>query len=120
MNSSWRADFVLARYARSAARTLSILSVYCAFSFSGAENGDYVIAWESWYQDGSSAGVYAQRYAMDGAAQGGEFLVNTYTSNNQENPAVAVDALGDFMVGWHGYGQDSSGHGVKCRTDPFW
>ncbi len=34
---------------------------------------------------------------------GAEFQVNTYTTDQQEDPAVAVDADGDFVVVWHSY-----------------
>src|SRR2546430_13925526 len=46
-------------------------------------DGDFVMAWESYAQDGSSFGVYAQRYNAAGAAQGGEFRVNTTTAGSQ-------------------------------------
>src|SRR5207253_11488190 len=45
--------------------------------------GDFVIAWQSLGQDGSNTGVYAQRYSAAGVPQGGEFRVNTYTTNIQ-------------------------------------
>ena len=40
-------------------------------------DGDFVVAWRSSDQDGSVAGVFAQRYDSSGAAQGVEFQVNT-------------------------------------------
>ncbi|MBC8116758.1 MAG: hypothetical protein H7062_20375, partial [Candidatus Saccharimonas sp.] len=46
-------------------------------------DGDFVVVWSSFLQDGSGYGVYAQRYNRAGLAQGGEFLVNTTTANNQ-------------------------------------
>ncbi len=39
---------------------------------------------------------------------GGEFQVNTYTTNSQSLPAVAVDADGDFVVVWSSYGSGGS------------
>ncbi len=44
-------------------------------------DGDFVIAWESYGQDGGRDGIYAQRYNAAGMAQGVEFRVNTYTPN---------------------------------------
>src|SRR2546428_713996 len=41
--------------------------------------GDFVVAWQSYGQDGSKYGIYAKRYSAAGAAQGGEFRVNTTT-----------------------------------------
>jgi hypothetical protein len=75
-------------------------------------DGDFVVAWESFGQDGSGFGVYGQRYNASGAAQGNEFRVNTYTTNAQRLPSVALDAAGDFVVVWHSSDQDGSGLGV--------
>jgi hypothetical protein len=78
-------------------------------------DGDFVIAWESYRQDGSDDGVYAQRYNAAGLPQGVEFLVNTYTSNSQYSPALALDADGDFVIAWQSYNQDGSGYGVYAQ-----
>ena len=43
----------------------------------GKYDGDFVIAWMSYLQDGSGHGVYAQRYNASGVPQGPEFRVNT-------------------------------------------
>ena len=64
-------------------------------------DGDFVVVWRS---DGASSGdtstssVQGQRYAASGAAQGGQFQVNTYTSSYQNSPAIASDSDGDFVV----------------------
>ncbi|MFA6133899.1 MAG: CARDB domain-containing protein [Phycisphaerae bacterium] len=75
-------------------------------------DGEFVVSWQSHGQDGSSWGVYGQRYTADGTAAGGEFRVNNYTSSEQRDPVVAMDADGDLVIGWHSYGQDGSGWGV--------
>src|SRR5262249_7824350 len=67
--------------------------------------GDFVVAWQSYGQDGSFWGIYAQRYNAAGAPQGSEFRVNTYTTDDQRLPAVAVSAAGDFIVSGNGSGQ---------------
>ena len=77
--------------------------------------GDFVVAWDSYGQDGSGCGVYAQAYRAGGVPDGGEFRVNTYTTGNQVYPAVAMDAAGDFVVAWQSYGQDGSGYGVYAQ-----
>src|SRR5688572_13600177 len=61
---------------------------------------DYVVAWQSYAQDGVASGIYAQRFSAAGVPQGGEFRVNTDTSLNEIQPAVAMDADGDFVVTW--------------------
>ena len=79
------------------------------------DHGNFVVVWESASQDGSGLGVYAQRFSSTGAPLGGEFRVNTFTSNAQRWPEVAMDALGNFVVTWTGNGQDGSGYGVYAR-----
>ncbi|MCC7510602.1 MAG: tandem-95 repeat protein [Planctomycetes bacterium] len=78
-------------------------------------DGDFVIAWMSDGQDGSSFGIYAQRYNNSGAAVGTEFRVNTFTTNDQLHPSVAMDADGDFMVAWQSFGQDGNGNGIYAQ-----
>ncbi|MEA5604841.1 beta strand repeat-containing protein, partial [Nostoc sp. UHCC 0252] len=80
-------------------------------------DGDFIISWTSNGQDGSSDGIYAQRYNSSGVAIGGEFLVNTYTNNSQANPAVAMDATGDFVISWQSDGQDESGEGIYAQLN---
>ncbi|PHS28603.1 MAG: hypothetical protein COA85_03480, partial [Robiginitomaculum sp.] len=67
-------------------------------SVAGLTGGGFVVAWQD-----SSAGpadIRAQRYNASGAAQGAEFLVNTITTNNQENPSVAELSGGGFIITW--------------------
>ena len=48
-----------------------------------------------------------------------EFQANTHTSNKQENPAIAMDGFGNFLVVWNSYLQDGSSNGVFGRRfDP--
>src|SRR2546430_7263787 len=77
--------------------------------------GNFVIAWASDIQDGSSFGIYAQRYNSTGAAQGGKFRANTTTANAQSFPALAMDAAGNFAVAWMSSAQDGSNNGVYAR-----
>lgn len=81
-------------------------------------NGNYVIAWASNGQDGSAYGIYAQRFNASGVAQGSEFKVNTYTTGSQSNPAIAMDAAGDFVITWDSQKQDKNdtgGYGVYAQ-----
>ena len=85
--------------------------------------GAFVVAWVSAGQDGSGFGVYAQRYAANGAKAGGEFKVNTTTNGDQAEPSVAMLSGGGFVIVWTSthhptfladvYGQRSSATGVK-------
>jgi len=78
-------------------------------------DGDFVISWQSYAQDGSLYGIYARRYNSVGVAQGSEFKVNNHTPNDQFKTVVAMDDDGDFVISWTSSGQDSSGYGVYAR-----
>jgi hypothetical protein len=78
-------------------------------------NGGFVIVWESFLQDGASYGVFGQRFNAAGVAQGGEFRVNSYTTDHQEDAAVASDANGNFVVVWRSDTQDGNLGGVFGR-----
>jgi hypothetical protein len=75
--------------------------------------GNTVVVWESFGKDGGSYGIYGQRYSAT-AALGGEFLVNTYTSNAQNFPSVASSA-GGFVVVWQSSGVDGSAEGISAQ-----
>ena len=78
-------------------------------------DGDFVVAWVSYFQDGDYGGIFAQRYNRAGMAQGAEFQVNTYTTNSQLYPTVAMDADGDFVVAWQSRSQDGSDWGIYAQ-----
>jgi hypothetical protein len=76
-------------------------------------SGNFVVVWRSDFsQDGWGFGIFGQRYASSGAPLGPEFLVNTYTTGDQNLPVVASDASGDFVVAWESRDQDGSDRGV--------
>jgi hypothetical protein len=86
-------------------------------SVAALSTGDFVVAWQSYGQDGPDWGVYAQRYNASGVPQGSEFRVNTYmaTAYNQWRPRVAALSTGDFVVAWEGYEQNGSNWEVYAR-----
>jgi hypothetical protein len=70
-------------------------------------SGAFVVVWQSegsFGNDSAGTSIQGQRYAANGTAQGGQFQVNTYTTNYQVDANVAIDASGDFVVVWDGYG----------------
>ncbi len=75
-------------------------------------NGNFVVVWHS-YGDGNVVGIFGQRFDASGAPQGGEFLVNSYTTNSQMRPSVTLDGSGNFVVVWTSAGQDGSGAGIS-------
>ncbi|MFL5327544.1 MAG: DUF4347 domain-containing protein [Gemmataceae bacterium] len=74
-------------------------------------NGNFVVTWRS-DRGGIGTDIYARRYNSAGVAQGGEFLVNTNLTNNQDLPTVAMDANGNFVIAWKSNKQDGSGAGI--------
>jgi hypothetical protein len=85
---------------------------YVGRSIAADASGNFVVVWHGYSQDGSWTGVFGQRYDSAGGALGNEFRVNSYTTQRQDDPSVAVDADGDFVVVWQSYGQDGTSWGV--------
>jgi hypothetical protein len=79
------------------------------------EDGDFVVVWDSRNADGDAYGVFGKRFDSAGAAQSGDFQINTYTPGYQDRPAVTRSADGVFIVAWQSGGQDSYGYGVFAR-----
>jgi hypothetical protein len=77
-------------------------------------DGDFVVAWASVNQDGSSYGIFGRRFSSAGTALGGEFHVNTFTTSYQRVPRVAAEAGGDFVVAWSS-SQDGDSEGVFAQ-----
>jgi hypothetical protein len=63
-------------------------------------DGNVVVVWSSYGQDGDLLGVFGQRLSPTGAKLGSEFQVNNSTANNQRSPAVIALPDGRFMVLW--------------------
>jgi hypothetical protein len=77
--------------------------------------GNSVVVWQSNGQDGSSAGIFAQRYNSAGSRVGGEFRVNNWTPGSQNSPAVGMNSSGQFVVSWTSYAEDGSLDGVYAQ-----
>jgi hypothetical protein len=96
-------------------------------------DGDFVVVWQSFGQDGDHYGVYGQLYDSSGNPvvpsacslpgcnpDTGEFRVNTYTTGAQSYPTVAMDSTGDFVVTWQSgsfstNNQDGDGYGIYAQ-----
>jgi len=83
-------------------------------SVAATPSGDFVVVWQSTGQDGDASGIVGRRFSSTGAPLGSEFQVNSYTSGDQTQPAVAVDEQGNFVVAWVSP-QDGSGSGIFGR-----
>lgn len=75
-------------------------------------SGNFVVVWQSHSRDGSDDGIFGQRLDSLGDPIGQEFQVNTYTTGNQHDPAVAAGAAGDFVVVWQSQDQDGEAGGI--------
>ncbi len=78
-------------------------------------SGAFVVTWQSYAQDGSDYGIYAQRYDAAGVPQGAEFRVNTTTANRQWAAPVAMDGAGNFVVAWVSDYQDGGLGGIYAQ-----
>ncbi len=85
-------------------------------------DGDFVVVWASNGSSGTDTdgqSIQGQRYNAQGTPQGGEFQVNTYTTNNQRFPSVAMDANGEFVVAWQSLGSggsDTSEYSIQAQS----
>jgi hypothetical protein len=82
-------------------------------------SGAFVIVWESWYQDGSSKGVYMQRFNSSGEKAGVETLVNTTTVKSQSRPIVEYFEDGKFIIIWESWEQVEPGGGYDLFGKVF-
>jgi len=63
-------------------------------------SGDFVVVWQSFYQDGYAGGIAARIFDSGGTALGADFIVNSETAHTQDLPVVALNAAGEFVVAW--------------------
>ena len=78
-------------------------------------DGDFVVAWQSYEEDGSNYGIYARRYNLFGDPLTGAVDINGFTTSSQVRPEVATDAAGNFVVSWESFGQAIPIWGVYAR-----
>ncbi|MBN1803927.1 MAG: hypothetical protein JW837_01630 [Sedimentisphaerales bacterium] len=66
--------------------------------------GNFIVVWNSYLQDGSSNGIFGQRFDRNHNPIGREFQINSTSTGNQKEPSVAMNADGSFVVAWQGTG----------------
>lgn len=82
-------------------------------------NGNYIIAWQTddnTLDVGTGAGISGQLYDPNGNAIGGEFSINNYKTNSQENPDIIALKNGGFVVVWAGETAADSLWGIAARV----
>jgi len=77
-------------------------------------DGNFVITWMSWEQDGSGFGIFAQRFDKDGNKICDEFQVNMSTEGDQFESSIGMDSDGNFVIIWEGW--DGSASGVFAQV----
>jgi hypothetical protein len=87
-------------------------------SVASAQDGSFVVVWSSQASgtDTSGYSIQGQRFASGGMPQGGQFLVNSYTTGSQLSPAAAPVPGGGFLVVWSSQGSpgaDASGSSIQ-------
>jgi hypothetical protein len=80
-------------------------------------NGNFVAVWfdQAIDRDGSGTAIFGQRFDASGNRLGSDFLVNSYTTGNQQFPSVSVSPAGGFAVAWTSSTGDGSSFGMFAR-----
>ena len=87
---------------------------------SKASDGRFVVTWTSIGSagdDGDNESIQGQVYDSGGSAVGSEFQVNTYTTDGQYLPAVAMDDDGEFVIVWEYASYNILGRRYVLATD---
>ncbi len=77
-------------------------------------SGDFVVVWQS-LGDGSSTGIYFQRFSSSGVAQGSETQANVTTLNSQTTATVGMDDSGNFVIAWRDEAADTNYPDITMR-----
>ena len=95
-------------------------------SFGTFPDGKFIAVWDSYLQDGSVHGVYAQIFNNDGSKIGDEFYVPSNAYEAQTNPSVQVLNNGKALITYSSkhvagsfeiYGQIVDQAGVKIGSE---
>ena len=60
--------------------------------------GNFTVVWDSFWQDGSGEGIFAQRFDRLGQEVGPEFQVSSNVYSGQYEPSVSVDWAGNSVI----------------------
>jgi len=85
------------------------------------DGGEFIIVWDCQiYPDSESErDIFGQRFNSLGEPIGDEFQLNTYITDDQRNPVVAIEQDGGFVAVWQSYAQDGSRYGIFARPGPI-
>ncbi len=86
-------------------------------SIAKTNDGGFVVTWESDGQDGSSAGIFLQKFDQTGSKVGNAQQVNTYASGNQFDPSISLLSDGGHIVTWSSYRTPAAHPGKNNSSD---
>jgi hypothetical protein len=77
-------------------------------------SGNYAVAWESFDANGQTSRILARRFQGVVPLNGMSDLTldTSLGATQQHDPAVATDAVGNWIVSWDSLGEDGSGAGI--------
>jgi hypothetical protein len=85
-------------------------------AIAASAEGEFIVVWDGYKEDGSSYNVYAQRFDAEGEPIGDAFRANATTADDQRNPGVAVSSASGFVLVW---GEDASSNLTNVRGQRF-
>ncbi len=77
--------------------------------------GNFVVAWEDDQDGNNSFQILARGFTPTGAQRIGDFTVNSVAAGQQLNPAIALDASGDFVIAWEDDQDDNNYFQIFAR-----
>jgi Calcineurin-like phosphoesterase len=77
--------------------------------------GNFVVAWEDDQDGNNSYQILARAFTATGAQRIADFTVNSVAAGQQLNPAIALDASGDFVVAWEDDQDDNNYFQIAAR-----
>ncbi len=69
------------------------------------DDGEFIVTWQSYGQDGDNSGIYGQRYDINNTRNGTEFRANSNTVNAQRQQSIVSLTDGRYVIAWSSYGQ---------------
>jgi hypothetical protein len=84
-----------------------------------ADDGNFVVIWQSEGQDGDDSGIFGRRYDPAGAPLSDDFRIHTTVAAAQHSPEISMDnESGEFVVVWTSTDSgDSDILGQRFRAD---
>lgn len=81
-----------------------------------AADGRFVVCWQGPDPTFEASEVFARRFGADGRPDGGAFAVTTAASPGVQEPAIAVEPDGDFVIAWQAPdGRGATGDDLYAR-----